>query len=155
MNSTNYDSSIVLLAVFTAISMSLFSCEKELEKPFGDIPTVELLSVSDTDIKEFKDQLIVRLKYQDGNGDLGSYDPDVKSVWVKDDRLVEPDWYFLSPLSPPETNIAIQGEIDIVLNGTFLLGTSDEETTIFNIKIRDRAGNWSNSILTPLITISK
>lgn len=35
----------------------------------------------------------------------------------------------------------------------FLLGTGTSETTILTIKLKDRAGNWSNAIETPVITI--
>ena len=143
----------IVLSLFLAFIST--GCEPEILEAFPDEPAIELISISSDKIVQFKDQLVIRLNYKDGNGDLGSYDPDVKTVWVKDDRLAEPDWYFLAPLGPPDQEVAIQGTIDIKLNGTFLLGTSDEESTFYNIKILDRSGNWSNTILTPSITIVK
>ena len=47
----------------------------------------------------------------------------------------------------------IEGEFNIKISTLFLLGTGTTETTILSIKLKDREGNWSNEIKTPVITI--
>ena len=76
-------------------------------------------------------------------------------LFVKDRRLANADYYFVKPLSPPGSEIKITGIISVQIKNTFLLGTGNSELTQFNLKLRDRAGNWSNSINTPNITITK
>jgi hypothetical protein len=52
--------------------------------------------------------------------------------------------------------IAITGELNIVLDHTIVLDDSnDSETTTFTIRLKDRAGNWSNILETETITIMK
>jgi hypothetical protein len=43
----------------------------------------------------------------------------------------------------------------VKIKNTFLLGTALQETTNFEVKLKDRAGQWSNSIVTPEIIIKK
>lgn len=139
---------IIIILLF-----SLFSCKKEVLKPFGEVPQIEIIHLSSTSIKQFDENLILTIHYKDGDGDLGFENPDTKSVWVQDSRLPDPDWYFIPPLSPVGSNVAIEGDLEIKLNGTFLLGNGDEETTRFSIKIKDRAENWSNTLVTTEIKI--
>ena len=58
-----------------------------------------------------------------------------------------------APRAPEDAQVAIQGELEVELNALFLLGNGSEETTTYTLRIRDRAGNWSNTIITPTITI--
>ncbi len=52
-----------------------------------------------------------------------------------------------------ESNVAIEGELTIKINSLFLLGNGSQELTSFTIKMVDRAGNWSEEITTPQVTI--
>jgi hypothetical protein len=61
----------------------------------------------------------------------------------------------VKPLSPPSSGIKINGIIAVQIKNAFLLGTGNSEITQFDIKLKDRAGNWSNSVSTPEITIKK
>jgi hypothetical protein len=56
---------------------------------------------------------------------------------------------------PTGTMCPIQGTLEFQINSTFILGNAQQETTTFNIQIKDRAGNWSNVVTTPTITITK
>lgn len=50
--------------------------------------------------------------------------------------------------------IKITGELNIVLNYTILIDeNNNSETTTFKIRIKDRAGNWSNEVETGVITV--
>lgn len=132
----------------------LAACDKNT--PLWDvIPEIRLVDVQPTSIEQFKDSVIVTIEYQDGDGDLGFIHPDSMSLRVQDSRLTAPDWYFVPPLSPIDHTLAIQGELTFKLNGTYLLGSGGTEQIIFSIMIKDRAGNWSNEISTPEITITQ
>lgn len=133
------------------------SCKKKkTETPPDPVPTIEVVSVSPAVVKEFQDSILIVLRYKDANGDLGDPSPDELSLYVKDSRLPNPDKYHVKPLAPiSEENIPIEGQVTIKLNSLFLLGTGTTELTTLNIKMKDRAGNWSAEVTSPQITINK
>ncbi len=139
----------------TGLALLLFAaCEQlEPEPAFADEPLIELLSVSSDTLVQFTDQLVLRIRYQDGDGDLGHPDPDINSFFVKDQRLEVADEYYLGPLAPEDAAVPIQGELDLVLSRTFILGNAQTETTVFTVYLVDRAGNESNTIETGAITL--
>ena len=138
----------LLLLLFTALVLN--QCKKEEPSPF---PEIEFVSISATEVAQFNNQVEVIIKYQDVNGDLGTIDPDDLSLKAKDARLEEFDFYHVPPLTPDLEDLEIEGTFNIQLNPLFLLGNGDMETTDFTIQIRDREGNWSNQITTPLVII--
>ncbi len=141
-----YILSILLLAFF-------IGCKKDAET--SNVPVIKLLSVSNTTVKQFKDSFSITFEYTDGDGDIGNINPDENNLQVKDKRLAKPDYYFVKPLAPPNSDIKIKGNLVVQLKNTFLLGSSNSEVTTFELKLRDRKGNWSNTIITPNITITK
>jgi hypothetical protein len=113
------------------------------------VPSIELLSVNKTEIKEFTDSLVFTIAYRDGNGDLGTESPDSTVIEITDNRdsqnLVF--GYHLSPRSPNGTNLIVQGQLQIVLKNIIILNSANNsETTSFSIRIKDRAQNWSNVV---------
>jgi hypothetical protein len=141
---------------FFALIIFSISCEKVIDKPVFDVvPSIEILGVSSREIVEFRDSLVVTLAYEDGDGDLGSSDPDFNSIFVHDQRLPRPDEYYLGPLAPEDAKISIRGTLNLVLARTFLLGNGTEEQTIFHIHLIDRAGNKSNTVNTGEIVIRR
>lgn len=138
------------------IALTLFlmlACSKD--DLIQTAPSIRILGVSSTDITEFTDSLVIDIEYTDGDGDIGESDPDKNSLYIKDRRLSEADYYFVKPLSPPGSEIKITGKISVKMKNTFLLGTGNTEVTRFDIKLRDRAGHWSNTTNTPEITIHR
>lgn len=143
-----------ILFVLSILIFTSTSCVKDSDElAFELAPKIELLSISNDTIVQFTEQLVINIKYEDGDGDLGTTDPDVNSIFVQDQRLENPDEYYLGPLAPPEASISIQGTINLELSNTFLLGNGNQETTVFTIHFFDRAGNQSNVIETDPITI--
>jgi hypothetical protein len=140
--------------LFTAL---LISCKKKKSDAVGsDPPSIEFVSVYPQNIREYKDSVIIKLRYKDPNGDLGDENPDELSLEVKDSRFQKADAFHVRPLAPPsEKNIAIEGELRVKLNSLFLLGGGTVEQTVLAIKLKDRRGNWSNQISTPQLTIIK
>ncbi|HEY1045666.1 MAG TPA: hypothetical protein VGF79_04455 [Bacteroidia bacterium] len=137
----------------TFIFFLLNACSKD--DNVQTAPSIKILGVSATDITEFTDSLVIDLEYTDGDGDIGESDPDKNSLYIKDRRLSEADYYFVKPLSPTGSEIKITGKISVKMKNTFLLGTGNTEVTRFDIKLRDRAGHWSNTTNTPEITIHR
>lgn len=139
--------------IFACVSLMASACKKT--DSAGNTPVIKLVSVSSTELKEFKDSLTIVISYTDGDGDIGQDNPDVNDLKIKDRRLSEADYYFVKPLAPPGSKININGEIAVQLKNTFLLGSGADEITRFDIQLKDRAGHWSNTINTPEITITK
>lgn len=143
------------LGILLLVSFS--DCKKKKQETVGnDPPSIELVSVTPSNVKEFKDSITVTFKYKDINGDLGDDNPDELSLEVKDSRLQKADGYHVQPLAPDiGKDIPIEGELKLKLNSMFLLGGGTTETSILTIKVKDRAGNWSNEISTQQIIITK
>ena len=146
---------------FTILSLAFFAflchgCKKNTELT-GDsnVPFIKMIGVSSTTIIQFKDSVVITFEYTDGDGDIGETAPDLNDLQIKDKRLSKADYYFVKPLSPPGSEIKTKGTIAVQMKNTFLLGTASSENTTFELKLKDRAGNWSNSIFTPTITITK
>lgn len=148
----NLKTYIFLCSVY-ATALVFNSCSKD--ETISNKPVIKLIDISSNNLKEFKDSLIIRFEYTDADGDIGEYDPDKNDLQVKDRRLANADYYFIKPLAPPDSEIKIKGIISVQIKNTFLLGTGNSEITQFDLKLRDRAGNWSNAINTPDITITK
>ncbi|TVR81670.1 MAG: hypothetical protein EA412_02570 [Chitinophagaceae bacterium] len=137
---------IVLIPLF-----GLFSCSKK--EVLDEVPYIELVSVEPLEMIQFKDTLTITIRYEDGNGDLGFADADSNALYVHDQRLDKADMFYVPPLAPLDAEVHISGKLDIQIGNTFLIGNGPSEKTRFYIKIRDRAGNMSNEIVTPEITI--
>lgn len=140
---------IILFAV-----VSLVACKKEKADVMAKEPVIELVRVGPDQVVEFQTPIVLRFSYKDGDGDLGRPDPDDHSLWVKDSRLAVADGYHIIPLAPPDAEIAIQGELSVELAPLFLLGNSPQEVMTYSFYVEDRAGNRSNTITTPAITIT-
>ncbi len=118
-------------------------------------PTIALVSMQPEIVQEFTDSIVFVISYDDLEGDIGFPNADTMSLWLKDARLTNADAFFIPPLAPLDESVHISGEFNIVLPNTFRLGTGPQEQTSFEIWIKDRAGNLSNKVTTPLLTINE
>ncbi len=142
------------LACLLVLIWTQISCTKRTDElSFPVEPTITLDSISQDTLIEFQDRLILHLSYQDGDGDLGTSNPDINSIFIQDSRLENADEYYLPPLAPETETVSIQGTFDVELSTTFLLGIGTEESTIFSLFVKDRAGNESNRVETVEILI--
>jgi len=141
------------IAFLLSVICILVACKKELVDIMPREPSIELISVGPSTVIEFEQAVVLRFSYEDGDGDLGRDDPDDHSLWVKDSRLNTADGYHIIPLSPPDTELAIKGELEVQLSPLFLLGNGTEEQMTYSFHVVDRAGNRSNEIVTSMITI--
>lgn len=131
--------------------LALSSCKKEDEKP--QVPTITFKSISEESVVQFNNNVTITFSYEDYQGDLGETDPDKYSLRIKDNRLSDYDWFHIPPMTPDLQELHIKGDYALELPPLFILGNGTEEVTHFSIQIRDRAGNWSNTITTPVVTI--
>ena len=140
---------LVFLMIFFA------ACKKD-EVDYSDVkPQIEFISITPSNATEFEDELALTISYRDGDGDLGENAPEVKNLFVKDSRNGLTYEYRIPQLAPSDTEIIIEGNLEIDLNTVAIVGTGDSETVTFDVHIVDRAGNISNTITTSTVTITR
>jgi hypothetical protein len=140
--------------VFIGIALMCYACGEEVPLP-DTVPVIQVMTLSETDVKEFENEIVMTISYEDGDGDLGEENPDTPVLFVKDSRLNEADEYHVKPLAPVDSEIPIQGTLEITLTPLFLLGNGNTETVNLSVRIRDRAGNLSEPADAPPITVRK
>lgn len=131
----------------------VFACKKK-DDEVDPIPVITYEGISDVQVVQFQNDVSITFGYRDMDGDLGYTDPDRYALKVKDARLAEWDWYHIPPLTPENMNLDIQGSFTVDLHPLFLLGNGEQEITSFTLQLQDRAGNWSNQIVTPEVMIT-
>lgn len=139
------------LLIYLSCSLLLFACKKE--ETVNEVPEITFVSISETTVLNFENNVQITIEYKDENGDIGYQDPDTYSLRVKDSRLEEVDWYHIPPLTPDLQELNISGRFTVELNSLFLLGNASQETTTFTLQLKDRSGNWSNQISSPAVMI--
>jgi hypothetical protein len=140
-----------LLLMVVAVSF-LNACKKnEEEKPAP--PIIEFKAISHSVVEQYNNSVQITLGYEDYQGDLGRQDPDDYALRILDARLANYDWYHVPPMTPNNEELHIKGNYIITLDPLFLLGTGEQESTTFTIQLQDNAGNWSNTITTPVVLV--
>lgn len=138
--------------IYIILAVALAACGKE--ESISEVPQIDFVSISPTQAQAFEDNIIFTIFYQDGDGDLGENSPDVKNLFLKDNRNNIVYEYRIEQLAPDDANISIQGELNIELNGTGITDGSQQQSATFDIYVVDRAENKSNTITSSSITIS-
>jgi hypothetical protein len=136
------------------VLLSLASC-KDDESEVSNTPHLDFASISPSAITEFQEEVTLVIRYTDGDGDLGENDPDIKNLFITDQRNGVEYTYRVPQLSPSGSNITIEGNLEVDLNSLSVVGSTTSESAVFNIYIIDRAGNQSNIIASSPITVSK
>lgn len=143
-----------LLPILCLPFLFLWSCEED-ENPFDATPKIGLISMVPDIVREFEDSLVIRLSYEDGDGDLGGVHPDSHNLFLIDDRNKVPYEFRIQELVPNGENVPIKGVLNVVIKNMFRVGNDSLETTHFDIYAIDRAGNRSNTIVSPSIWVVK
>lgn len=124
--------------------------------PLSDTPFIEFKSVNKTTVQQFTDSLVFIIFFQDGDGDIGFEDADSIALNLVDNRVPLTHSYHLPPFAPTGADLSVQGSLNVVLQNTILIDqNSSSETATFTLQLRDRAGNWSNEVSSPTITITQ
>lgn len=141
---------IVILGVLVTV---FASCSKN-DEALSIVPSLTFVSVSPTTAVQYADSLTFVLGYEDGDGDLGSNDPDIKNLFITDSRNGVVYQYRVKQLAPNNSTIAIKGNLSVVLDRVGLIGSAGTaETATYSIYMTDRAGNQSNTVTSSAITI--
>lgn len=107
-------------------------------------------------VVEFQDSLVFNIKYRDNDGDLGENNPNVKNLFITDNRIGIVYDYRIQQLAPTGSAIAIEGTLQVVLNSVARTDTSlAQESATFSVYVKDRAGNKSNVVTSGAITIKE
>ena len=129
---------------------------------FDETPEISFVSISPGPVQQFQDEFVITIHFQDGDGDLGDDNEEVRNLFVRHTipGLDTVAYDFKIPnLTPDTKNPSIQGNIDITVSApplsSFIPGNPPvtEEEAIFRVWLMDRAGNVSNEILTDPILI--
>ena len=141
-------------------SLAFSSCKKDEESqplpPVSEVPQIEFISINKTAIQQLGDSLVFTISYLDGNGDIGFENADSAALFVTDTRFPLTHPYHLPPFTPAGTELAVQGALNIVLENIILKNSAaNSETATFKIYLKDRAGNSSNEITSPEVTITQ
>jgi len=145
-----FDYAYKYVYVILFMIMGLSACKKD---SISGSPQITFLDITPGKLVQYQSPVFIRIKYTDAQGDLGEDNPDTYSLEIRDSRLGSPDSYHIPPLSPPDASLHISGELKIRINKLFLIGNSKQETTTFRIRMKDKAGNWSNEITTSVVVI--
>ena len=147
-----------LLSALAASSVIMLAACGESPMPNPPIPaepSIRLLSVNPTNVVALQDSIVFQLEYTDGDGDLGFLEADSAVVYLTDNRFPLTEEYHVPPVAPVGDEIAVTGVWLVVLSRTIMQDpTADTEIATFSVRIRDRAGNWSNTEISEPLLIS-
>ncbi|GAB5551195.1 MAG: hypothetical protein Sapg2KO_07860 [Saprospiraceae bacterium] len=154
------------------LSISLFACSNPPEYPLEPIISYRGLSTinipqSSSSVNAL-DTMIIRIGFTDGDGDLG--DQDSINIWLTDSRDGFQHIFKINEIPELGSSSGISGEIAIKLtnspatkyfcctfpNTRVTCVPSTEfpvDTMSYSIRVRDRAGNFSNAIQTETFNI--
>ncbi len=136
------------------VVITLISCKKEVVE-VSPQPYIEFIDIFPKEVKQNSDEILITIKYRDGDGDLGDNNPDVKNVFLKDLRNSLYYSFRLKQLAPDDAGIAITGKININMGSTIMVSNADQEYANFGLFVIDRAGNASNIVVTDSIIVKK
>lgn len=142
------------IILYIIVVVTFISCKKEIV----DVPSqpyIEFVDIFPKEINQYTNEILITIKYRDGDGDLGDNNPDVKNVFIKDLRNELVYSFRLKQLAPNDTRIAITGKITINIGTTELVSNADQEYANFGLFVTDRAGNASNIVISESILVKK
>ncbi|MEC7863456.1 MAG: hypothetical protein VX762_01170 [Bacteroidota bacterium] len=129
----------------------LISCEKDESMS----PVIMFQGIFPEIAQEYSDSIVILISYGDSDGDLGENNPNVHNLFVQDNRNDIEYKYRIPELSPSGSVISIQGTFTIKINGTGITDESSSQQVNYDIYVKDRAGNSSNTVSTSSITIEE
>ncbi|MEY2828938.1 MAG: hypothetical protein RIQ33_796 [Bacteroidota bacterium] len=148
----------LILLLIAPIAFVLQKCQKAPDFPI--IPAIVFESFNKTNIAVGTDSLILKIKFTDGDGDIGfnqnEYTGNDSSVLITDVRVGKLDYtQVYNPPHIPEKGSFKQISGTMSINLTRICSCRpdhlDTDTLLYRIKIFDRARHQSNVITTPYI----
>lgn len=145
--------SFLILSGALVLSMIVTSCKKDKVDLLDPVPAVLEVTVSPTSVVEFQDSIVFSVQYRDGDGDLGENTPDAANLFVVDNRINVTERFRIRELAPSGSDIPITGTLLVTLRNTGITDNSTSQTFDYTIYLVDRAGNESNRVVTPAVTV--
>ena len=133
--------------------LCVMGCKKE--EAISNTPSLKFLSISPNPAVKYQDEVVIKVEYTDGDGDLGENTPDVKNLFVTDSRNNVTSQFRINQLGP-DSKVIIRGTLDVVLPPqSFVDDNHSSESATYTVYVKDRAGNESNHVTTSAITINQ
>ena len=150
----------VLIALLLLSVIGFATCIRPPDYPI--IPNIGFLRMSKNTMKQgdgSSDSLRLVLSFEDGDGDIGSNDS--INVFLYDSRQPTgtPEIARMPFVPEQGAKNGISGEISLLVYTTCCLPTCNSpqnkavDSLFFDVFIKDRAGNKSNVVRTPLIAL--
>ena len=141
---------IFFLPLFTLL-FGLSGCGSN-EPIFPIIPSIEYLSMEPGTVRE-GETFKISFSFKVGDGDLGN-NSDTKFLFITDTLTGIQLPYSVPDLSTDARKPSIQGTITVSILGIYMTDPNlNSQRRTFRIKLKDRAGNESNEILTPPLIV--
>jgi len=138
--------------IFLMLVLSVVvGCKDPAEKIFSPVPEIELISVNPTQVVSFRDSIVFEVEYTDGDGDLGSMTED--NFFIEDDRIQVTHGFRVQEIVPNGERVPITGSLRITLPNTLITDGSSSQQVTFTLHMIDQAGNESNRVSTPPVTV--
>ena len=145
-------------------SLLVVACASPPEYP--DTPAIEFLELTKDTLPRafrgdiFTDSTFISLSFTDGDGDIGARDSSLNLVVIDSRNGFEND--FRIPFVPEFGDSGLKGEISVRIltsccifpDSLYLIGCESEwpdmpyDVVTYDVYIKDRAGNFSNTITT-------
>ncbi len=111
------------------------------------------------------DSISMYIEFTDGDGDLGATENDTATaIFMVENRLGLEYSYAIPAITPQGSEKGIFGELEVIIATINCVpidgGTPspeaeypDEDTVVYSVRLKDRAGNWSEAVESPPIVI--
>lgn len=118
-------------------------------------PSIQYIGISSDSIVSMADTLIIDLKFEDIDGDIGDSVGSLSNVYIEDSAYNVVQEFPIVTNSATHTIGSVSGKLKVQVNLLPLLDTCVDRIVKLNLYITDRKGQKSNSIKTPAIHLSK
>lgn len=108
-------------------------------------PKIEIVSLTPVTAQQYTDHLVLSIRYEDGDGDLGENNELVKNCFVTDNRTGTTSSFRIEQLAPTGASIPITGLVNIGLGGQIITDNSAQQSATFSVYVVDRSGHQSNT----------
>jgi hypothetical protein len=150
-----------LSRIFLYIIVSLASASCFQAPKYSDIPEIEFLGIRSSSFPAGQlDSVIMVFGFRDGDGDLGKLNPNdtIPNIFLTDRRfnLIDSQSYSIPNIPKRGSVDDVSGVIEINLLSKMFCNPLTPgipfDTIVFDMRVRDRGGNFSNEITTtPII----
>ena len=119
------------------------------------VPQITLEEVGPDQVVALEDSIYMRIGFYDKDGDLGENFTDDRNLFVVDHRLNLAHEFRISNIVPGGAEVPIQGSLEWTIPSVYITNGNATQKVSYSIYVVDRAGNQSNTLETPEITITQ